>query len=170
MRGASARTMPRIKVSRRYRFSASHRLHTPLLSEAENCEVFGKCNNPYGHGHDYAMDVTISGELDRVRGRLLPIARLDALVRQVVVSQFDRKDLNTEAAEFASVVPTTENLAAVIARRIADAWQTSFAGEAVAFEKVRIWETKRNIFEVLSPAREISPLSREAMAGVGVRD
>ena len=162
--------MPRISVSRRYRFSSSHRLHSPLLSPEENCEVYGKCNNPYGHGHDYVMDVTVSGELDRIRGRLVPIARLDALVRQVVVSQLDRRDLNTEVSEFASLVPTTENLAGVLARRISNAWESAFEGEAVAFEKLRIWETRKNIFEVLSGAKKRKQFSLEDVEGVRTKE
>ncbi len=142
--------MPEIRFTRRYRFAASHRLHTPLLTEVLNQEVYGKCNNPYGHGHDYALELSITGEVDPALGRLLPVAALDSFVDEVVLRRFDRKNLNVEIPEFAALVPTTENLAVVLARRIAAAWPRWFAGGAARFEKVRIWETRRNIFEVMA--------------------
>lgn len=158
--------MAEVRVTRRYRFSSSHRLHSPVLSEGENREVYGKCNNPYGHGHDYTLDVSVTGALDPVRGRLVPLDRLDQLVRQVVLDPMDRRDLNTEVAEFTALVPTTENLAAVIAQRLASAWPIAFPGEAARFEKVRIWETRNNIFEMFAP-RAASRPQMQTDAAVG---
>ncbi len=139
--------MPHVRVGRRYRFSASHRLHTPLLSAEENRAVYGKCNNPYGHGHDFVMEVVFSGELTQPAGRLLPLAALDAFMNEVVLRHFDHADLNTRIEEFAGLPPTSENLARVLLGRIESAWPHWFAARAVNLEKVRIWETARNIFE-----------------------
>lgn len=152
MRGVElSLAMPDVRLVRRYRFSAAHRLHTPLLSDAENREVYGKCNNPYGHGHDYTLDVCVREEVDPARGRVVSVDALDQFVESVVLKQFDRRNLNAEVAEFATLVPTTEVLAEVLARRLAAAWPIAFAGHPARFEKLRIWETKRNIFEVVAP-------------------
>ncbi len=140
--------MPKVKVTRRYRFSASHRLHTPLLDDTRNLEVYGKCNNPYGHGHDYLLEVAIAGEPDAATGRLMPLKDLDRFVERVILKAVEHRDLNKEVAEFANLVPTTENLAAVVAARLNSAWPSESAGGMARLEKVRIHETKRNIFEV----------------------
>ncbi len=139
---------PVVRLGRRYRFSASHRLHTELLSPERNREVFGKCNNPHGHGHDYVMEIVLEGPLDPAAGRLVPLDMLDHFIRRVWLDQVDRRNLNLDIAEFAGLVPTTENLAAVAARRLAEAWPHWFAGRPARLEKVRIWETPNNIFEV----------------------
>jgi 6-pyruvoyltetrahydropterin/6-carboxytetrahydropterin synthase len=144
--------MPHVTLTRRYRFSASHRLHTPLLDEARNFEVYGKCNNPYGHGHNYLLEVAIKGTPGEVTGRLLPLKDLDRFVERVILEAVDHKDLNTQLEEFAALkpilVPTTENLAAVVAARLASEWPAAFPASAARLEKVRIHETERNIFEV----------------------
>lgn len=139
-----------VRLTRRYRFSAAHRLDTPLLSEARNREVYGKCNNPYGHGHDYTVDLSVVGDMTPETGRLVPLAALDRFAEEVVVKPFDRRNLNVEVPEFAALVPTTENLAEVLARRVASAWPRWFGEGAGRFEKLRIWETRRNIFEVFA--------------------
>jgi 6-pyruvoyltetrahydropterin/6-carboxytetrahydropterin synthase len=139
--------MPAIRVTRRYRFSSSHRLHSPHLDARRNVEVYGKCNNPYGHGHDYTLDVTVQGQFESRSGRLIPLNALDAFVEQHIAGAFDRRDLNSDVADFAALVPTTENLAHVIAHRLA-----AFAAPHARVEKVRIWETPRNIIEVLVPS------------------
>ena len=142
--------MSDVRLTRRYRFSAAHRLHSELLSEEQNRDVYGKCNNPYGHGHDYVMDVTIRGEVDQMRGRLMSVDALDQFVQAVVLKNFDRRNLNMEVSEFATLVPTTELLAEVIARRLSEAWPVAFRGSGARFEKLRIRETRNNIFEVFA--------------------
>lgn len=137
-----------MRLTRKYRFSASHRLHAPALDPQLNREIYGKCNNPYGHGHDYTLEVVVAGEPAAATGRLIAVGRLDALVESVILRVMDRRDLNSQVEEFAALVPTTENLAAVVAARLAGAWPAAFAGSAARLEKVRIHETKRNIFEV----------------------
>jgi 6-pyruvoyltetrahydropterin/6-carboxytetrahydropterin synthase len=163
--------MPIIRLTRRYRFAAAHRLDSALLSAEQNREVYGKCNNPHGHGHDYTLEISVAGPLDARTGRFLPLAALDRFASEVVLARFDRRNLNVEVPEFAALVPTTENLAAVLARRIADAWPYWFAGCAGRFEKLRIWETRRNIFEVAAlqaaplPECEQESLSDEIIQG-----
>jgi len=158
--------MSRLRVIRRYRFSASHRLHSPLFDEQRNRELYGKCNNPYGHGHDYLLEVIVGGEPDAVTGRVIPIESLDRFVERVILRSMDRRDLNTEVEEMTALVPTTENLAAVIATRLESAWPYAFPGVSARLEKVRIHETKRNIFEVSVRPREPENESREAAQNV----
>ena len=143
-----------MRLTRRYRFSASHRLHAPALDEQRNREIYGKCNNPYGHGHDYTLEVAVAGEPASATGRLIALGELDRLVESVILKAMDRRDLNSQVEEFGRLVPTTENLAAVVAARLAAAWPGAFAGAAARLEKVRIHETKRNIFEVSLGQRE----------------
>jgi 6-pyruvoyltetrahydropterin/6-carboxytetrahydropterin synthase len=135
-------------LTRRYRFSASHRLHAPSLAESENARIYGKCNNPYGHGHDYVLEVSVRGPLDEATGRIVDLDSLDALVRAEVLNAFDHRNLNLDAPGFADMVPTTENLAIEIRRRLAKAWERAFPAGAPELDRIRIQETKRNIFEL----------------------
>jgi 6-pyruvoyltetrahydropterin/6-carboxytetrahydropterin synthase len=136
------------RVTRQYRFAASHRLHAAALTEEQNRLLYGKCNNPYGHGHNYVVDVSAQGPLDERTGRVLDIRLLDNLVAEHVLAPFEHHNLNTDVAEFERVVPTSENLAAEICRRLKVNWSTAFPGEWPKLEKIRIAETPRNIFEV----------------------
>lgn len=136
------------RVTRRYRFAASHRLHSPELNEEENYTLYGKCNNPYGHGHNYVIDVSAVGPADEPAGRAVDIQALDELVRREVLAPFDHRNLNTEIAEFRDVVPTSENLAREICRRLKSHWKTVFPGEWPKLHLIRIAETERNIFEI----------------------
>jgi 6-pyruvoyltetrahydropterin/6-carboxytetrahydropterin synthase len=130
-----------LSLTRRYRFSASHRLDTPQFSEAENRRVYGKCNNPYGHGHNYALEVTVTGPVDPATGMIANLGELDPFVEQEVIGPFDHKYLNEEIAEFQSLVPTTENVCREIFRRL-----EKFP--AARLERVRIEETSKNSFEI----------------------
>ncbi len=136
------------RVTRRYQFAASHRLHSGELSAEENRRLYGKCNNPHGHGHNYEVEVTVRGPLDGATGRAVDIAALDELVQREVVRPFDHRNLNREVAVFAGVVPTSENLGFEICRRLKRDWKQAFPGEWPRLEKIRIGETARNIFEV----------------------
>ena len=135
------------RVTRRYGFAASHRLDTPHLSAEENRRLYGKCNNPYGHGHNYVVEVIARGPLDAA-GRAVDIDRLDQLVGEQVLAPFGHSNLNQDVKTFAAVVPTSENLAVEILRRLKDNWAAAFPGEWPKLEKVRISETPRNIFEL----------------------
>ena len=136
------------RVTRRYGFAASHRLHSDRLSEAENARVYGKCNNPYGHGHNYFLEVSARGPADQTTGLAAHLGDLDNLVKREVLAQFDHSNLNLDTDAFRGSVPTTENLAREIARRLKGNWRNAFPGRWPEFEKVRIAETDRNIFEV----------------------
>lgn len=136
------------QVTRRYGFSASHRLHAPQLNDMENRGLYGKCNNPYGHGHNYVMEVSARGPADERTGRAVDTGALDALVRREVLANFDHCNLNAEIDAFQSVVPTSENLAFEICRRLKANWNAAFPGEWPKLHKVRIAETDRNIFEI----------------------
>lgn len=130
----------KVHLSRRYRFPASHRLHSARLSEEENRQIYGKCANPYGHGHNYVLDVTVSGPIDPATGMVANLAELDALVERKVVEVFDHKYLNEQVAEFRDQVPTTENLCRDIYRRL-----RAFPGARL--ERIRVEETEKNSFE-----------------------
>lgn len=136
-----------IRLTRRYRFSASHRLHSEQLSETENRALYGKCNNAYGHGHDYMLEVSVRGPVEERTGRVVDLGALDALVRCEVVAAFDHRNLNAEVPEFAGVVPTTENLVVAVERRLRRKWGTTFPGEWPRLDRIRIEETRRNAFE-----------------------
>jgi 6-pyruvoyltetrahydropterin/6-carboxytetrahydropterin synthase len=136
------------RVTRRYEFAASHRLHAPQLSEDENRLLYGKCNNPYGHGHNYVVEVSAVGALDAATGRAVDTALLDELVAQQVLGPFAHRNLNLDVSSFASAVPTSENLAVEICRRLKNHWSGAFPKEWPKLEKVRIAETARNIFEI----------------------
>ena len=136
--------MPEISLTRRYRFTASHRLHSPLLSDDQNREMYGKCNNPHGHGHDYEVELTVRGEVHPVTGRVVDIATLDGLAESSVLSPFRYRDLNKTM----DAIPTTENLGTEVDRRLRGAWTETFADGMPRLEKVRIRETARNICDV----------------------
>jgi 6-pyruvoyltetrahydropterin/6-carboxytetrahydropterin synthase len=136
------------RVTRRYRFAASHRLHSPQLSEEDNRRVYGKCSHPYGHGHNYVLEVSARGPLDAITGRALDPAALDRLVERHVLAPFDRRNLNVEAPVFAGAVPTSENLAVEIGRRLTEGWSEEFPGEWPRLDRVRVAETANNMFEI----------------------
>jgi 6-pyruvoyltetrahydropterin/6-carboxytetrahydropterin synthase len=135
-------------ITRRYRFSASHRLHNPALSEEVNRAVYGKCNNPLGHGHDYVLEVSVRGPVDEETGRVLDPERLDALVRGRVLAAFDHRNLNAETPEFANCPPTSENLLRLIWERLRKDWEQNFPPDR-RLVRVRLRETRRNSFEMM---------------------
>ena len=130
----------KLELGRRYRFSASHRLHTAHLSGEENSRVFGKCNNPYGHGHNYVVEVSVSGDVDPATGMIANLADLDAFVARQVLVDFDHKSLNEDIPAFRDRVPTTENVCIEIFQRL-----KSFP--KAKLERIRVEETGKNSFE-----------------------
>jgi len=136
------------RLTRRYQFAASHRLHSPQLSEEENRRVYGKCNHPYGHGHNYVLEVSARGPADETTGRVTDPAALDDLVRRSVLEPFDHRNLNAEVEAFQRLVPTSENIGVEICRRLKRDWNSAFPGEWPRFDGIRIAETDRNIFEM----------------------
>jgi len=129
-----------VRLTSRYRFAAAHRLHAAGLTPEQNRELYGKCNNPYGHGHDYVLDLTVEGAPDD-SGLLIRRADLDEVVNKAVIRKLDHTYLNQDVAEFASAVPTTENLATVIRDYLATAWTLP-----AKLVRVAIAETDRNTF------------------------
>lgn len=130
----------KIELGRRYKFSASHRLHSERLSEEENRRVYGKCNNPHGHGHNYVVEVRVSGHVDPATGMIANLADLDGFVEREVIEPFDHKLLNEEVAAFRESVPTTENLCKEIYKRLKKFPKAKL-------ERVRVEETSNNAFE-----------------------
>jgi 6-pyruvoyltetrahydropterin/6-carboxytetrahydropterin synthase len=127
-------------LTRRYIFSASHRLHSDELTDEQNLAVYGKCHNPHGHGHNYALEVTISGQVNPATGMVCNLSNLDETVHDEILNRFDHVNLNL-CAEFNAGVPTTENLSALIF----DILKRTF--NSAHLEKVRIEETAMNSFE-----------------------
>jgi len=127
-------------LTRRYMFSASHRLHSDEMSVDENRVVYGKCNNPYGHGHNYNIEVTVSGPVDAETGMVCNLVDLDGFVSEEIVERFDHQNLNL-LAEFSKAVPTTENLCIAIYEIVKRGFNLAH------LEKIRIEETMMNSFE-----------------------
>jgi 6-pyruvoyltetrahydropterin/6-carboxytetrahydropterin synthase len=127
-------------LTRRYMFSASHRLHSDEMSEAENRATYGKCNNPYGHGHNYTIEVTVSGQVNAQTGMVCNLVDLDSFVQYQILDRYDHQNLNL-LADFAQLVPTTENLCIAIYEIVKRGFQKAH------LEKIRIEETMMNSFE-----------------------
>jgi 6-pyruvoyltetrahydropterin/6-carboxytetrahydropterin synthase len=129
-----------VALGRRYRFAASHRLHSQALSDDENWRVYGKCNNPYGHGHNYVVEISVSGKVDPATGMIVNLADLDGFVEHELIEAFDHKSLNEDVPAFNDRVPTTENICIEIFDRL-----KHFPLARV--ERVRVEETSNNAFE-----------------------
>jgi len=127
-------------LTRAYLFSASHRLHSDEFSAEKNANVYGKCNNPHGHGHNYRVEVTVGGQVDPKLGMVCDLVELDTFVNSAIIERYSLENLNTQP-EFKEVVPTTENLSIEIFSRL----RAGFKPAAVT--KVRIEETAMNSFE-----------------------
>ncbi|HUZ04281.1 MAG TPA: 6-carboxytetrahydropterin synthase [Acidobacteriaceae bacterium] len=127
-------------LSRRYQLSASHRLHSNAYSADENRVVYGKCNNPYGHGHNYVVEITVSGQVDPQTGMVCNLADIDGFMGQAVVGRFDQQDLNHDP-DFEQRVPTTENFCMEIHKIVKSGFPH------VMLERVRVEETSKNYFE-----------------------
>jgi|SRR5580658_1135435 6-pyruvoyltetrahydropterin/6-carboxytetrahydropterin synthase len=134
----------RAYFGRRYTLSASHRLHADALSQAENRAVFGKCNNPHGHGHNYVIEVIVGGPVDPATGMVCDLVELDACVRKEILDRFDHTNLNMHPL-FANLVPTTENFNIVVHRLL----KTAFTKAELT--AVRVEETANNSFEYPVP-------------------
>jgi 6-pyruvoyltetrahydropterin/6-carboxytetrahydropterin synthase len=130
----------RAHLTRRYWFSASHRLHCEAMTDQENREVYGKCNNPHGHGHNYALEVTVAGPVDTKTGMICNLADLDEFVNREIIERFGHENLNT-LSEFQGTVPTTENLCIELYNILERGFRQA------QIEKVRMEETMLNSFE-----------------------
>lgn len=128
-------------LTRTYEFAASHRLHVASMSEAENVELFGKCNNPSGHGHNYVLEVTVTGEPDPVTGMMVDLVALDSKVNELVVDRYDHKNLNEDLPEFAGRATTSETVVGEVFSRLNGKLPAKLV-------RVRLFETPRSSFEI----------------------
>lgn len=132
----------RVSVIRRAHFNAAHRLHNPLWSDEKNRAVFGLCNNPNYHGHNYEMEVKVTGEIDPDTGMVVDLGWLAELIKTEIELRFDHKNLNLDTVEFSELIPTAENICLVI-------WQILRGKLPEKFElHIRLYETPRNFVEV----------------------
>jgi 6-pyruvoyltetrahydropterin/6-carboxytetrahydropterin synthase len=132
--------MPTVTVVRRVHFNAAHRLHNPELSPEDNARVFGPCNNPNYHGHNYELDVSVEGEIDPTTGFVADLGEVKRIVEDVVVRHLDHKNLNLDVPDFHETIPTTENIVVVIWRML----EGRLPGK---LSKLVLWETPRNYVE-----------------------
>ncbi|MFB3920182.1 MAG: 6-carboxytetrahydropterin synthase [Terriglobia bacterium] len=136
-----------VYLTRRYRFSAAHRLHTDALGPEENARVYGKCNNPLGHGHNYVLDVTVAGPVDRATGMVYDLANLDAVVQSEVLDRFDEVHLNLDTENFRNHVPTAENVGIEIFNILRSKLKVTGRWASAHLERIRLEETNSNFFE-----------------------
>jgi 6-pyruvoyltetrahydropterin/6-carboxytetrahydropterin synthase len=135
---SEGRTMA--SLTKTFGFSAAHRLHSATLSDEENRAVFGKCNNPHGHGHNYGLEVTVQGEIDPRTGMIMDLGNLMQVVQDEVIERFDHKHLNQDTVEFHGLNPTGENIAKII-------WDLLKPKLGASLTRVGLWETPKNFFE-----------------------
>lgn len=131
----------KISAVRREHFNAAHRLHNPKWDDATNKEVFGKCNNPHYHGHNYDLEVIVSGEIDKETGYLIDLKVLKDIIRNNVTKKFDHKNLNLDTNEFKELNPTAENIAVVIWNILREQLDNRYD------LKIKLYETPRNYVE-----------------------
>jgi len=132
----------KITVSRKAHFNAAHRLHNPDWDDEKNTAVFGKCNNPNYHGHNYQLIVSVTGEPDPDTGYVIDMKVLKDLIKRDVEEPFDHKNLNLDTEEFKNLNPTAENIAAVIWKKMRSALNDAFE------VKITLYETERNYVEI----------------------
>jgi 6-pyruvoyltetrahydropterin/6-carboxytetrahydropterin synthase len=130
----------KIELGRRYKFAASHRLHSEKLTAEQNSRAYGKCNNPHGHGHNYVVEISVSGTVDPATGMIANLTDLDGFVEREVIEPFDHRSLNEEVPAFRNQVPTTENICIEIYQRLKHFPKAKL-------ERVRVEETSNNSFE-----------------------
>jgi len=136
-----------VYLTRRYRFSAAHRLHNDALSPQENARIYGKCNNPHGHGHNYVLEVTVAGEVDPATGMVCDLGLLDGTVQREVLDRFDETHLNLDDDYFREHVPTAENICRVVFDLLRGPLAGAGPGRNTRLERVRLGETNSNFFE-----------------------
>lgn len=135
-----------IQLTRKYHFSAAHRLHSDQLSDEENKQIFGKCNNPHGHGHNYVLEVTVAGDQDPVTGMVIDLAEMDRVIDEVIIQKFDHKHLNLDTVEFSQLNPTAEVMTVVF-------WEL-IESHLPNLYKIGLWETSKNYFEYYGTEKE----------------
>jgi 6-pyruvoyltetrahydropterin/6-carboxytetrahydropterin synthase len=143
-----------VYLTRRYRFAASHRLHNDALSAEENARFYGKCNNLYGHGHNYVLEVTVVGEVDPDTGMVYDLVALDRAVESEVIEPFDHTHLNLDVENFRTRVPTTENLCIEIYNLLHEKLKRYGPFGSARLDSVRLEETSSNFFEYSGGAEQ----------------
>lgn len=133
--------MPHVTVTRRLHFNAAHRVHNPALSAEENAQLFGKCNNPNWHGHNYRLDVSVRGPIDERTGYVIDLGQLRDIVEREVIAVTDHRNLNLEVPYMQGINPTTENLVVAMWRVLAPAIAPA------RLVRLRLWETDNNTVE-----------------------
>ena len=133
--------MPIVTITRRLRFNAAHRVHNPALSDAENTRIFGKCNNPNGHGHNYTLDVSVRGDIDPRTGYVIDLAELKRIVEEHAVVKIDHMNLNLDVDFMRGVNPTSENIIVAIWKQLEPAIRPN------ALVRLVLWETANNYVE-----------------------
>jgi 6-pyruvoyltetrahydropterin/6-carboxytetrahydropterin synthase len=133
-----ASEIPMVRLSQKFEFSASHRLHNPDLSDEQNVKTFGKCNNPHGHGHNYELQVTLAGKPNE-NGVLIDVPAFERIVATTVIDRLDHKNLNVQVAEFKGLIPSVENIAKVIFNLL----KPQFAAQSAQLSSVTVWETPK---------------------------
>jgi 6-pyruvoyltetrahydropterin/6-carboxytetrahydropterin synthase len=136
-----------VYLTRRYRFSAGHRLHNDAFNAEENRRIYGKCNNPNGHGHNYLLEVTVAGPIDPATGMVFDLAALDGIVAERVLEKLDHKNLNLDMDNFQVQVPTTENLCLEIYKLLRNPLEEAGGKRGLQLNRVRLEETSLNSFE-----------------------
>lgn len=132
----------KVSVTRRAHFNAAHRLHNPRWTDEQNREVFGLCNNPNYHGHNYEMEVRVTGDIDPETGMVVDLGWLAQLIKREIESRFDHKNLNLDTPEFSELNPTAENIGLVI-------WRILRGHLPEKYDlHLRLYETPRNFVEV----------------------
>lgn len=133
--------MPRVTVTRRLRFNAAHRVHNPALSDAENSKLFGKCNNPNWHGHNYTLDVSVEGDVEDKTGYVSDLSRLKKLVEREIIDIVDHKNFNLDVAFMKGIIPTSENI-------IVAFWKILLPRvKPGRLARLVLWETENNYVE-----------------------
>lgn len=133
--------MAEVTVTRRMHFNAAHRVHNPALSDAENARLFGKCNNPNWHGHNYMLDVAVAGEIDERTGYVMDLAELKRIVQREVIEKVDHRNFNLEVDFMQGLIPTSENI-------VVACWRVLAPQVAPArLQRLVLWETPNNYVE-----------------------
>jgi 6-pyruvoyltetrahydropterin/6-carboxytetrahydropterin synthase len=138
---ASERSMPQVTITRRMHFNAAHRVHNPALSDDENRALFGKCNNPNWHGHNYTLDVSVTGPVDARTGYVIDLGQLKRIIEREVIEKVDHRNFNLEVDFMTDVIPTTENIVVAMWRVLEPAIRPA------RLTRLVLWETLNNYVE-----------------------
>jgi 6-pyruvoyltetrahydropterin/6-carboxytetrahydropterin synthase len=149
-----------VYLTRRYRFSASHRLHNDALTAEENSRLYGKCDNAFGHGHNYMLEVTVAGPVDPATGMVLDLGIMDGAVQREVIDRFDLTNLNVDSELFRKLVPTTENVCIEIFNLLKSELSGGTGRPGARLDRIRLEETNSNAFEYFGEGQQAEASGR----------